>query len=431
MGIPFRARSPVHAPTAPRSAVAPALGNWQPTPLKMSRGVKVLQFAPRLGRLNPGWLIAGVLADLAIREASYSLMMWLNGLVLKQTCAFLPTDSWSGNQLCSTGQGRGRPMGELYGHVAGLSAGAHVSLLGFTNMSGGINWRGRVTRIYNVVANKVPNQRPWVGVTPPAGNVWARAPISVAATRSPPGRVPFDVRPWPVGKHGNPPIGPQPVPDSSSVPGIQGMRWSWASFGRTAQVENIRSPTAVRDVAKPWEKEVKIGANTAAGQFFFTLMRARENVSELQDFVGVMFDSLPKHTQYRYGGARASEHDQLRAVIENLENIDAGLFLKNLIANQLEDEIIGRTWIAARGKFRNALFGDVIGSTGPLATPAFKNYAKAVSDLSKMLADDLLGKQSYNHDRKLGDLLKRAENALRNLANQSPPRGRAIPPRNA
>lgn len=317
-------------------------------------------------------------------------------------------------------------MGELMGYVAGAAPGAHVSLLGFTHMAGGLAWRGRVTRVYQVVGSLPRRERPFYGVAPPA-NVWARAPISVAGRWSPPGRVPFDVRPWPVGKHGNPPVGPSPVPDEPSVPGIQGMRWTWASFGQRAQTENIRDLEGVRDVAKPWEKEVKIGANTAAGQFFFNLMKAREAVSELQDIVGVMFDSLPKHTQYRYGGAKASEHDQLRAVFENLDRIDAGLFLKNLLANQIEDEIIGRTWMTARGKFRDALFGNTIGSTGPLATDAFKDYAKAVSDLSKMLADDILGKQSYSHDRKISELMRKAEAHLRKWANQSPPRSSGNP----
>lgn len=140
--------------------------------------------------------------------------------------------------------------------------------------------------------------------------------------------------------------------------------------------------------------------------------------------------ALPWQTRARYGGANASDHDKLRALFENLEKMDAGLFLKNLIANQIEDEIIGRTWFAGRAKLRNQVFGDTIGSLGPVANEPFKRYAKHVSDLAKGITDGMFGQQDYAYDRRLGELLRSTENALRDLrksANQSRPRSRRNP----
>lgn len=428
MSIPMRARAPVFARAAPRSAVAlPGLAGWSPTPLRMRNGVKVLSFLPKLGRLHPGYLIAGILAEVALKELFIRWMLHLNGLVFVRFCGVFPTQfAGFGASLsnCLTGQAASSySMADAMASVPGLAPGTYMHLLGFSKLIGGVIRRYSSNSIYQVsgvsVAGTrarpfyVPYQRPFV--------------TSVAATYYPPGRVPFDVKPWPVGKYGNPPIGPQPIPEAPTYPppSVAPTRWTWGQVGVPPRVENpSRTNPITRAPTLPWEREVKIGANTPAAQFFFTLMKAREAVSELQDVIDVIFQSLPKHTQARYGGALASDHQKNLAVFENIEKMDAGLFLQNLLANQIEDEIIGRTWIAGRGKLRNKIFGNMIGSTGPLANEAFKAYAKHVSDLAKGIAQGILGKQGYEYERRIDSLLRSTEKALRDLrraANQSPP----------
>lgn len=444
--LPIRARAPVFSPSsAPsRSVALPGFnaGAWRPAALRSGAGgVRVLKLVPRLGRINPGWLLAAALSDLALRETTYALTMFLNGLALKQICVPLPTDSFSGNSICSTGQARGEVMGKLPQFVQGLSPGANISFIGFTHYVGGVispfNWRGRVTQIYQVVASgAIPRPRPWYGPMPVApGQVLVWSPTT---THLPPGRVPFDVRPLPVWAGVRGPTAPSPTPDLPAdtlrpAPGLgTGIRWTFDGTNNPPRVEPITRPIDARVLPRPNETEVKIGANTAAAQAFFAVMRAREQLSEFNDFVGVLFDSLPKHTQARYGGRNASDHQKMVAIAENIGKMDAQKFLHNLIANQIEDEIIGRTWFAGRAKLRNAVFGNRVGSLGEVANPLFKQYAKAVSDLSKGLADAIMGKTGYKADRSLENLMYKAEIAYRRLigsANQSPTPSRAIPRR--
>lgn len=426
MSIPMRIRNPVFSPRAPASSVAipGPWDTWRPTPLRLSKGgVKVLQLVPRLGRINPGWLVAGFLADLVLREAAYAAYLWLNGLTLQQYCFPLPVACWSGGNTCSTGQARGLPMAALPNQVAGMAPGGTISFLGFTNyVSGGVSWRGRVQSIWVADGTNVGGRR----ARPFYTTVQRPTVTSVAATAARPGHVPYDVKPWPVGKLGNPPYGPQPTPEVEPMGRpAPGVRWSYNGFGSRPQVQRIdRVNTPARAVTRVTTNEIKIGANTQAGQFFFTLMRAREAVSEIMDIGDVLFQSLPYWTQRRYGGATASDHDKLRAVFENLGSIDAGLFLKGLVTNQIEDEIIGRTYIKTRGAVRNKLFGNQIGSLGPLVNDAFKAYSKHVSDLSKAITDQMFGEQSHAAERDFNNLLWKTENALRDLrksANQLRP----------
>lgn len=418
MTIPMRQRAPVFSRSAPMRSVAipmPDMSGWRPTPLRMKRGVKVLQLIPRLGRLNPGWLIASLIAELVLTEASVRVLLWANGLAFNRFCGLFPTQFFGyGATLsnCLTSQAASNPLRTLPQVVPTLPPGTYLHLLGLSNLIGGVIPRYSSNSIYVVTGSSYNGvrTRPFYGTS--------HRPFinSVAASYAAPGRVPFDVKPWPVGKYGNPPIGPQPIPDRPTYPPPPvPTRWDWAFPGGLPSTSTpSRTNPITRAPSRPWEKEVKIGANTPAAQFFFTLMKAREAVSELQDIVNVMFDSLPKHTQRRYG-RNPTDHEKSVAVWENIEKMDAGLFLKNLVANQIEDEIIGRTWIAGRAKLRNKIFGNMIGSTGPLANGAFKEYAKQVSNLAKGMADGIMGEQDHAYERRMDELLHSTERALRDL----------------
>lgn len=423
-------RSPVfRGQTAPRSTAVPmpTFGpGWKPSRISINAaGRRVLQFGPRLTRFNPATVIAGLVIEKVAREALQYYFMSMNGYSLVQYCdpfvsASRYTGSPAGACVSATGQNAGNPLSSLLSSPT--APGPYIALIGpkaFVPTTSIPTWRTNSTWLASGVSVGGVRARPFFGpIAPPT---WVP---SVAAVHAPPRHVPWDVKPWPVWGKGNAPSAPSPTPSLDTGEGpIPGIRWSWGGYGQPARVQRVdRVNTPSRVVTRPMEREVKIGANTAAGQFFFNLMKAREAVSEIMDIFGVLFDALPKHTRARYGGATASDHDKMRAVFENLENIDAGLFLAGLVQNQIEDEIIGRTWFKARGDLRNKIFGDTIGSLGPVANGAFLAYATAVSDLAKGITDGIFGQQGHEYDRRMGSLLKNAETklrALRKAANHS------------
>lgn len=428
----MNARSPVYrGATAPRSTSVPmpTFGpGWKPAPIRINAmGARVLRFAPRLTRFNPATLILGLVIEKVAREALQYYFMSMNGFTFVQYCdPFIGASRWTGspNQggtcVSPTGQQPGQPIASLLTNNFTDNAGvALIGASGFVATTTTPRWRTNSTWRAKVHTGVGPRPRPFFGpIAPPVG-----VP-SVVASAAAPGFVPYNVRPWPVWGGTQAPPAPSPVPadDLADTP-IPGIRWTWGGYRQPAQVQRIdRVNTPSRVVTRPMEREIKIGANTPAGQFFFNLMKAREQVSEIMDIFGVLYNALPKHTRARYGGANASDHDKMRAVFENLENIDAGLFLAGLVQNQIEDEIIGRTWFKARGQLRNKIFGETIGSLGPVANGAFEEYALAVSNLAKGISDGIFGQQGHEYDRTMGSLLKTAETklrALRKAANHS------------
>lgn len=361
-----------------------------------------------------------LVAEILVREGMNWLTMWLNGLSLVQFCRPISASGFSGSTgNCLSNQAGLQPMSRLPTQVAGMVPGQYLALMGFTHLSAIGSKRYGSQSIWRVVgvASSGVQPRPFWSTY-----VDYRPVVSWAASQARPGFVPRDVRPWPVWSLGHAPAAPSPTPDSDTdvyrpAPGYG--RWEWDRPNNPPNViTRPDAPAVVRSPPTTWEREVKIGANTPTAKFFFALMQAREKVSELDDIVGVMFDALPKNIKRR---TARTDHAKRVAVVEYFSSIDWQAFLRGLIANQIEDEIIGRTYFKARGISRNALHGNQIGSMGEVATPGFKDYAKAVNELATMLANDMFGPTTREIEEKHNRALWEAEKkrrALQRAANQ-------------
>lgn len=365
-----------------------------------------------------------IVAEMLAREGQNWLTMWLNGLNFVRLCYPIGTNGFGArtNPTCITNQSAITPMHRLPAYVQNWTPGTYVALMGAMGIDATGAPRFASQSIWVVAgAGASGKPRPYFGPLVPAPPV-----ISYAATLARPGFVPRDVRPWPVWSVGSAPAAPSPVPlDDSDTGGMRRPapgygRWEWAQPGtRPEVITRPETPAIVRSPPRTWEREVKIGANTPTARFFFALMQAREKVSELDDIVGVMFQALPANIRRRAG---RSEHAQRVAVVEYFGQIDWQAFLRGMVANQIEDEIIGRTYFQARGATRNLLHGNQIGSMGPVNTPGFKEYSASVSDLAKMLANDMFGPTTKEREAAQLKALWRAERARRRLqreANQS------------
>lgn len=377
------------------------------------QGLRVIRLAPRVVRLTPGGLITGLITQLAARELGFGMQMWMNGLSLVQVCAVLPTDSWSGASGCATGQARGIDMKLLPNQVRGMLPGDKISFLGFTHQPGGVDWRGRVTQIWEKTG-LAPNSRPFYLPNP--------YPVTVPSPLAPvfpPGRVPFDVRPWPAWRGVPHPPAPRPQADPAPRPDPRyrwsGNRWTFDGTNNPPRTNPITGNP--RRPPRANEQEVKLGASPAVSKAFFAVMRAREALSEYMDFLDVLFESLPDAVQKAAGGDKAPPHKKMAAVVDHLGEIDGYQFIKNYIANHLEDEIIGRTWFKGMAKVRNSVFGNRHGTVQPALQPLFDEYTKRVAGLADRLADHVMGDTDWNHERSVEKLTRDAERALQNLAN--------------
>lgn len=417
MGLPFRAHAPAFpggsAPTGPwgpRSPLRPVIPlGWTPKPVSLA----ALRSAAYRGALTYGrsfgvglW-VGSMIAEWAIDLSNMYLALFLNGLTLTRICdPQKGMDTWTAGTLtaCLTSTGAGLPPRALPAYVAGLgpSSTVNIRFLGLNVVTPFNAKFYKESRDYGLVPHVVLTPRPRPHYSPVA-------PIPIAPPRAgalaPPGRVPWSVRPWPVWA-GNP-AGVPGVTSGNGVPGampggrswgvspgIPGVSarpdapaWQWAWDGSGVQTPSRPIP-AVRALPAPGTREVKIGANTRAGQLFFGLMKARETVSEVDDFVTSLFRSLPKATQKRY---EKNMGEMLLALYENMDLFDFRLALRNLIANQIEDEIIGRSYMSMRGAARNAVWGNTMGSLGPVNGPGFDDFVTAVSDAASLAADGLMG----------------------------------------
>lgn len=420
MGIPIRANARAFARTAPRgplSSAASGVLDWAPSQvIKTATGRTIVKSVlPRLRVPHPGWIIGMMVAEILYREGMTWATMWLNGLSLHQFCAPLAASGFTGSTgRCLTGQAGLQPMSRLPAQVAGMSPGQYLALMGYTHTTMVGSKRYGSQSVWVVTGTNAPN----MAKPRPFWSPYVRhstAMISYGASLSRPGFVPFDVRPWPVWSQGHAPSAPSPTADEPDwvrpAPGYG--RWEWV---RPHQPPNVitrpTTPPLTRVVPNANTKEVKIGANTPTARFFFALMQAREKVSELDDIVQVMFSALPKNIKRRVG---SNEHDRRVAVVEYFGQIDWQAFLRGLIANQIEDEIIGRTYFRARAATRNMVHGDQIGSLGEVATPGFKEYAKSVNELANMLANDMFGPTTREREEEVLQAIWKAERQRRAL----------------
>lgn len=402
MSLPFR---PQYAGggAAPRSLPLPGLAQgfsqaWRPTPLVRSVGGRLVPNLPRLRMINPGWLIYAWALQQVAREFTWQLAFYANGLQFVSYCSLVGASGFIGPANlpnCTTGQASGgRPLGEL-GQVLGtrLSSG-YVHIVGTRASVGGVPRYNSQTIFFWPGAVAAAGRRPFYRnyAIPVRAGADDFAPPYASYIRQP-GFVLPQVRPWPVWSGPRPTTAPSPVPQAPDYPDQgtiagPGTGWDWSPGVSRPIVRPLpANPSIPRAVPRTNVREMKIGANTRAAGLFFSLMKAREMVSEWGDLLDVIFKSLPKSTQKAFGGSNASTSRKVQAVLERFGDMDAREFLKNLIANHIEDEIIGRTYMKWRSEARAGIVGNQMGSIGPVANDAFKNYAKYVSDLSNDLAD--------------------------------------------
>lgn len=114
------------------------------------------------------------------------------------------------------------------------------------------------------------------------------------------------------------------------------------SDGSTSTRVNNRSD-AVRRPPGPREKEKKVPASTAA-RVAFAGLRAIAAYSEANDFVEVLWRAIPR--RYRTRGANNAE--RWEDVWNNWERIELGEALFGYLANEVQDQAIGRAMGRAR-----------------------------------------------------------------------------------
>lgn len=421
--LPIRTRAPIGvgspAPRTGGGTMLMQLAEWSPTKLKATGATLPLPkggtvrypmstYLPKLRVPHPGWILAGFVAEIVLKEIYTHAMLYLNGLAFSKFCRLVGSDGFgtappSSTQPCLTGQGSPiYAMGEIPRIVPGMNPGAYINVMGQSGRAPATGFpRYSSQSYYRVIGAPVGVTRPRPFYAPTRRYFEATVPVAQARFARP-GQVPAHVRPWPVWAGPRPWVDPAPTPDAAGVPKARGTvpPWSWAWPGRGLPISRPLpgNPAIPRNPPIGRTREVKFGANTAVGRLFFAIMRAREAVSEFQDFVQVIFRALPKDIQKLYGGNKASVGDMMTAVFEHAGEIDGGLFIRNLIANQIEDEIIGRTYFKLRGELRNIVFGKSMGSLGPVSNPLFEEYAKAVSAFAEAIAKALTGGQDLSHD---------------------------------
>lgn len=89
------------------------------------------------------------------------------------------------------------------------------------------------------------------------------------------------------------------------------------------------------------EKEKKFqGSREATQRIFRGLSRLKEGATELDDFIDVFYDSLPK----KYQTLKGRKTPQMKAehVYKNFDKIDWKEWVENFVENYLEDKVIGR-----------------------------------------------------------------------------------------
>lgn len=436
--LPIRPRSinnAVRAPASGGGTMLMQIASWAPEKLTTVRGGTVrvpVGMLPKLRVPHPAWMLASWVAEKVLKELYTHAMLHLNGLSFVKFCALVGSDRFitapPGNSLnCLTNQAQaGYSIGEIPAIVPTMSPGHFVRIMGISGVSSIGSPRYSVQSDY-VVVGGAAMPRPFYA---PAPLYAGRTRPAIDARFARPGHVPVDVRPWPVWAGPKPWTDPVPAPHAPDVPQSAGTAppWSWAWVGSGVPVSRALpvNPAVPRAVPIGRTTEVKFGASTAAGRLFFALMRAREAVSEMGDFIQVVFRALPKGVQDRYGGSRASLAQQSAAIVKHAGDIDGGLFLRNLIANQIEDEIIGRTWFRMRADIRNAVFGNSMGSLGPVSNPAFQAYARAVAAFADAVAGALTGGPTMSHDgertlRAADQRVKREWRRLTNWAERATP----------
>lgn len=412
------------------------LSGFQPRGISLPSVARGLLNPRNLRNFGVGGLVGTLIADQLLMHANAHFALWINGLTVVGECdpqagmfgwtASFPSDIHG----CLAGVGMGASLRALPAFVATADPKVIIRAIGLKITTPFGAQFGNEGKRYGIVPYNVGGARPRPFYGPLNHPGWAAPGTGVAA---PPGHVPWDIAPWPVWGG----AGPRPGVDNGN--GVPAGAGSGSGGGRRdiprnwsiAPDRSVSRPIPnVRAVPVPGMRETKVGANTEAGRMFFALMRAKEAVSELGDVAEALFKALPKATQKRYPNNLGG---WTLALYDNLEWLDFRLAFRNLLANQIEDEIIGRTYFGLKGSARNAVFGKSMGAL-PGGNAGLRDYAKAVSDAVAGVVDPYFGytdgavhkddaANRVTQDERRRELIKRLERAglLRRGANQSPP----------
>ena len=96
-----------------------------------------------------------------------------------------------------------------------------------------------------------------------------------------------------------------------------------------------------RKPPRPGEKEKKFqGSPEAVQKVFRGLSKLKEGASELDDFIDVFYNSLPKKYQSLTG--RKTPQKKAEHVYKNFDKIDWNKWVEEFVENYLEDKVIGK-----------------------------------------------------------------------------------------
>lgn len=131
--------------------------------------------------------------------------------------------------------------------------------------------------------------------------------------------------------------------------------------------------------SKPRDNETKVIGTPASTSLFMQIVNG---IGEAGDFVEAFHSALPQHLQRH----RAGQIFDAIAVIEHFDQIDGRQALKNLIANEIDDQLYGRVGrIQARS---NREQGRV---RGPRIGPAGGHREEGGSSVGETIADLIFG----------------------------------------
>lgn len=119
------------------------------------------------------------------------------------------------------------------------------------------------------------------------------------------------------------------------------VRWNPSTQTSTQLIQYYRKRTNTRT----GEKEKKFaGSSDTVRQLFGYLARNKERLSELDDFLDVLIDSLPKEVKAKLPkrNGRATPDTKLRHIWDNFDKIDWEKFAEAWVKNWIKDKLVGK-----------------------------------------------------------------------------------------
>lgn len=203
--------------------------------------------------------------------------------------------------------------------------------------------RGTVVTVYGrsgTEATYPPRYRPTIQPDPyPVGD-----PEALPIKR--PVETPRPMPIWPGIRPPAPRDRPEPPLAMARSPVRNGSPAMGVRQGRRPAV-GVSTGTAPREPSGPRERERKF----LASPLLMAVLRAYEGLTELDDFVDAIWESLPK--KLRTKGQRVGMAQKLLDIYNNADSISITDAVANLMANAIEDAIVGRLQGAAGKALRD------------------------------------------------------------------------------